>query len=450
MARRTSYSPNPLQGLTETQGSLLAPGETFQAAAKARTVPGTPTASQLPPAMLWAVTQRRLIVWAAPNRGELGPPALTLEIGPVLNRATIQPYEGAMVALTVFAADHPAIVLMDVDDARAIAAVIDEVVKANVAPPPIPETAPVATPDLPPIDPSLGDAEVAKVLDSLADQVWEEAEAAYGVLDAHRRELVVTNIAGQRSLAALDAWAAARPDNPDPFVLRGAARVAWAFDSCPNVAGGSQAVATDRTQANIFHGRLRAAEADLWQAVELDFASPTPWTPLIKSARGLQIGQEEMCMRFDEAVRRTPGLLIAHMQILIGLSRIWGGSHAAMFAYADAMARPAEEGSPLHALMPFAHILRSLDDADDDPRQRYFTSTVLRDISVFAQVSVDSPAWVDDATTVEVLNIFTLAFHLCGEHSRARELWGRVGGRRTAEPWALVPQSDAILADLAG
>lgn len=447
MARRATYSVNPVQGLRETQSALLAPGETYLAAAKARTVPGTPTAEQLPPSMLWGVTDRRLLIWAAPNRGALGAPVVTLEIGPVLNRATIQPYEGSTVAFTVFAGGHPAIVVMDLEDARTIARVIDEVVRASVPPPPVPRLDAEPAPVLMPGERSLGDPDIGAVFDAIDAGDWQDLAARFAALDVPRREIVVASVPGRDALETFDTWVRERPGEPDALLLRGAARVQWAFEELPESTSGMAEV-SGSPGAAAFHARLRAAETDLWNVVEAAFDEPVVWTPLIRSARGLQIGQEELCMRFDESVRRTPNLFLAHTQVLVGLSRVWGGSHAVMFAYAESMARPAEEGSPMHALVPFAHILRSIDNVDDDPRQRYFSSSVVRDLSVFAQVSVESPAWTDDATTVEALNIFALAFHLSGELDRARELWRRVDGRRTDEPWLYLPSAVTILEDL--
>ncbi len=426
-----------LQRIAESQSHLLGPGEIFEAAAKARTVPGTPTAAQLPPSMLWVATSRRLLVWATPIRGQFGQVVSSLEIGPVVARATIQPYDGTEVALTVFAGEYPAVVIMTADDARAIARIIDRVVTESHAPPPIPPPPPVAGPAPSEADRSLGDERLGTFLDALGGGDWETAAPLLADATPAVREAMIMNLPGRDALGAADSWVGSVPESGDAYVVRAVARVAWAFAE----RGEGQA---EPAAPNVFAARLRAAEVDLWRAVELDFADPLPWTALIASARGLRINSEELCMRFDESVRRCPDLYGAHVETLLGLSRPWAGSHAEMFAFAQTLARPAPEGSTLHALVPLAHLIRSLDDVDDDPRRRYFSSQVSREVAFFSEVSVESDAWVDDVTTIGALNVFALAWHKCGDTARAAALVERIGDRRTTEPWSSFPDGDAI------
>ncbi len=433
---------NVLQRVRTQCAGFLIEDERFFAAGVGRTIAGAPGADQLPPYSIWAATQRRLLVWTTEGRTamQVGVLVVEFELGTNVNRATLEPYRGYDAKMTVFANGHPAVVVMDTADARSIAQAIGMVAAAapppSTAPPPPPPQRSEPTIGVIPVDPTLGDDRINEVNDGLIRGDWQPAQAIFAEADPGFRELLTCRIVGEAARPALDEWVGEHPSSSDAYLARGSSGVAWAWEGQPGPTVGGRPDPT-------FAARLRDADRDLLRSVELDFADPTAWTPLLRSARGLQIPIEEVCMRYDESVRRHPGLLQANLQIQESLSRRWFGSHEEMFAFARTTARAAPEGSPLHALIPMAHIQRSLDpDPNDDPRRKYFTADVAREVELFADLSVDHGAWVDDATTVPALNIFAMAFSKCGLGARTHSLMSRIGLRRSFLPWSVCPDGD--------
>jgi hypothetical protein len=425
-----------LQRVTAERTAVLAAGERFVAAGRARTVPGTETAGHFPPLTIWAVTEQRLFVWEAAGRGNSVPGQVIAEmpLGTLVVRATVEPYESRESLLTVYAGEHPAMVLMDTADARAVAQQVGAAVAAMPA-----AVAPVAAPTfvVEPVDPCAGDDRIAAFRQALVDGDWAQAAEVFASAEAPaERELFVQHLDGDDFAAALDAWVEERPDDADPYLARGANTVLGAFRRRAEAAG----PVADET----FWSELRDAERDLAWAVELDFADPVPWTPLLRSARGLSIPKEELCMRYDESARRDPALLGAHLETLEALSPIGVGSVDELFAFARTMARAAPEGSPLHSLVAMAHLVNSVGLDDSDPRRKYFSGDPSREIEFFARMSVENEAWKDGPEVVEALNIFAAAFAKCGDRPRARALLERVGVSRSVRPWAMLPDGDEL------
>ena len=429
-----------LQRVAAAQAGVLAPGEQFAAAGRGRTVSGTDSASQFPELSIWAVTDQRLFVWTAEGRGNQlpGRALATMDLGTTVTRATIAPYESREVLLSVFAGEHPAMVLMDPDDAHSIAQVIGEAVAAMPAPDPAPAPADVSF-AVEPVDPAAGDDRIAAMRAALAEGDWERAAHVFGSAStAAERELFARHLDGDDLLAALDAWAEARQDDADAYLARGS-----------NVALGATrhlaaAPADDPQAREAFHAELRDAERDLLWAVELDRSDAVPWTTLLRTGRGLAIPKEELCMRYDESARRGPELLGAHLETLEALGVRGVGSEDEMFAFARTMARSAPEGSLIHAVVPMAHLVHSLDVDDSDPRRRYFSGEPAREIDFFAKMSVENEAFKDGPGATEAMNIFAAAFAKCGKVSRARALLDRVGASRSVRPWAMLPDGDAL------
>lgn len=429
-----------LQRIAATYEGALSPGEHFVAAGRGRTVPGTETAAQFPPLTIWAVTAHRLFVWTAEGRGNLQPGQVlsTMILGTTVNRATVAPYEPREVLLSVFAGEHAAMVLMDPEDARAIAQVIGEAVAAMPAVD-LDAAAPTQQFDVEPVDETSGDERIATIRAALADGDWEGAADVFAsATSAADRELFATHLDGDELLPALDAWAEARQNDPDAYLARGS-----------NIALGAArrlraARPDDPVAREAFHAELRDAERDLLWAVELNLDDAVPWTTLLRTGRGLEIPKEELCMRYDESARRAPELAGAHLETLEALGPRGVGSTDEMFAFARTMARSAPEGSLVHGLVPMAHLLHSLDVDDSDPRRRYFSGDPAREIDFFAKMSVDNEAYEGGPASVEVVNIFAAAFAKCGDLPRARSLLERVGSSRSKRPWTELRDGDVL------
>ena len=431
-----------LRRVESQQSTVLGADEQFVAAGQGHSLAESPAPGGLPARTIWAVTPRRLLVWAAEGRdgADCGSLVAELALGVAVRRVTLEPYKKREAKMTVYAGTHAAVVTMDLTDARSIAQVIGEVSSRIPPPPPTITYGTVPPTPVMPEDRSLGDMRIAAFLGAVEAGDWSAAEEQLSTVSSPaERECFISQLTGENSRTALDAWVAARPGLGDAFLLRGVSGVAWAWE----VLGGSHPGNVEPQMLPTFYRRLRNAEQDLMRAVELCFDDPVPWTPLLKSGRGLHISIEELCLRYDESVKRSPALLGAHLHTLIGLGGAWSGSNDAMLAFARTTARAAPEGSSLHALVPMAHLICAA-DLDDERRHRYFTADIAKEVTFFSSLSVDRADWIDDATTVRALNIFAAALLLCRDRSRANEVMERIGSRRSDMPWNLFGDGDDL------
>lgn len=282
-------------------------------------------------------------------------------------------------------------------------------------------------------DPTDGDERVGAFRAALVDGDRELAGRLLGSSsDAAVREWIVRHLGGAELAEAIDAWVAADPGSPLVYLCRGANTVWTAFAE------------RKRVGEERFFADLRAAELDLFWAIELDFTDPVPFTPLIRSALGLGIPIEELCVRFDESVRRGGSLWGAHLETLVALSPLGAGSREELLSFARSVARDAPEGSPLHALVPLAHLVDFATDGRELRRTGSFSSEAIRDVEIARVMAVDNEQWVDAPGVVETLNIFAAASVRSGEPGLAARYLERAGGVRTPVPWVLLPDGEML------
>lgn len=232
--------------------------------------------------------------------------------------------------------------------------------------------------------------------------------------------------------AWLDAWVAAEPRNADAYLVRGAHGVGWAWQA----RGHAQAEYTERSQFHTFWERLAAAEEDLERAIELAPDDPEPWAHLVTSARGLEVGQEELGRRFKEVIVRHPWHRRAHAQMLQGLAPKWSGSVGLLFDFARDRALAAPPGSPLPSLVAEAHIEMWLDCDTEDAMDAYFRSpSVQRELHAAADLSVRSPHWDPRPEDARADNVFAFCFLSGGDAASAAARFAATGGHVSREPW---------------
>jgi hypothetical protein len=297
-----------------------------------------------------------------------------------------------------------------------------------------------------PIDPWLGDDRTRAYVDALSGSDWvagasmlDPAAASIEIREHLTGGHVMGLVAGRPE--GFDAWVAARPDSATARLARGSHGISWGWE----IRGGGYAKSVKQDAWAVFHERLREAEGDLFGAVELDPQDPLPWSALITSGRGLSIPKEELILRFEEAIRRSPGLPGAHFGVLQGLCQKWSGSHDEMFAFARERAGSAPDGSRLHGLVATAHMERWMADRDEPARKPYFVDPDVRaELVSHAHRSVLHPAWRDEADTVATLNMFACLLRLAGEQDLAQAVGMRIGRRRTQTPWAFFKDPDGL------
>ena len=190
-----------------------------------------------------------------------------------------------------------------------------------------------------PIDRSYGDPELAALRQAARTADWPGMEAILRPVrergDFERLTFLIGNVddLGGDFLLKLPERL---PEDPLALTVAGARHSAWAWEART----GSRATQVSEEQFRIFHDRLGAAEELLYTAAELDPESAAPWYTLCIISRGLEHGADVTRRRFDAGVRRAPGHVGLHRQMLQQLCAKWGGSHEKMHAFArEALAR---------------------------------------------------------------------------------------------------------------
>lgn len=437
-----------VERLVAERRDLLADGEQIVAAGRARTVAGTESADLFPSATIWAVSETRLFVFDArfKSRHGLADPLVTFVVAETVTSTHVEPFDDRDTLLVVDALGHPAIVVMDPDDAQSIVDAIRRALAASTEHPRHLPDPPGTRPShrLSPdpvtwgvfagrdaIDLPTGDHRIEAMRAACTRGEWEPVNDMFTRAQGTAvREWLVRHLGGDELVEGLERWVAAQPDSPSAYLARGANTVWTAFTR--RAAIGDEA----------FWDELRRAERDLFWSVELDFDDPVAFTPLIRSALGLQVPLEELCVRFDESVRRDASLVGVHVETLLALGPLGAGTTMEMLAFAGAVASTVAEGSPLHVVVPLAHLVGADRDPDSPRRTRSLSSEAIGDIELAAAMSIDSTSWVPVPAQVEILNIFAAAFARAGDRTRAAEVWHRATGLRTWLPWSLL--SDGV------
>lgn len=233
-----------------------------------------------------------------------------------------------------------------------------------------------------------------------------------------------------------------RPEDPLARTLAGARQVTWAWDART----GARASQVSREQFDLFHERLRGAEAQLYAAVELDPETAAPWTFLVTSSRGLQHGVDVTRRRFEAGVRRAPDHLGLHAAMLQQICAKWSGSHEEMHAFARESLAKAPAGSNLGALTAHAHMEHWLDLPREERTAYIRDPAVAQELRDAAAVSVLHPAYAPTESPFPALNAFAVAFWLAGDHDSARQMFERIGDHPTRYPWGYCGNAGQVFA----
>jgi hypothetical protein len=292
----------------------------------------------------------------------------------------------------------------------------------------------------PRIDPLFGDAEARSARAALDAGRWPEVEALLArTEDPNRRAWLVDVFAQVDGRPAwCDDWVDRTPGKPFGLLMRGGHSIQWAWEA----RGSGQAGSVTDEGWRLFAERLRAAQEDFVRAGDLDPSDAVSWGFRIVCATGL--GEDEIVRTtlFEEARKRFPFLRIAHDRTLMGLLEKWGGSHAASFDFARRTCRTAPPGSPVHAILPWAHVERWLYyfafDDDSDGAQAYFPSKVVQD-ELRAVHDLRFPAGVPrDPYQMQDRNTFAFCFWLAGDRARAAAEFRKLGPYAAELPWGFL------------
>lgn len=285
-----------------------------------------------------------------------------------------------------------------------------------------------------PIDRSFGDPELSTLRQAARVADWPAMEAILRPVrergDFERLTFLVNNVEdlGGDFLLKLPEQL---PEDPLALTVAGARHTAWAWEART----GYRATQVSEEQFRAFHDRLRVAEEYLYTAVELDPENAAPWYTLCIASRGLEHGADVTRRRFDAGIRRAPGHVGLHRQLLQQLCAKWGGSHDEMHAFARQAFAAAAPGSGIGEIVAMSHLEHWL-DLEQGPDDAYIQNpTVVRELRAAADASVFHPDFAPTSSPYSALNTFAMAFWLADDKETAARLFERIGDHATKAPW---------------
>lgn len=283
------------------------------------------------------------------------------------------------------------------------------------------------------IDPTCGDADAARLRDLITAGDWP---AARNLLRAeHDDDDFAFLLAVASNVPGCEQWLpnAVRADlaDPLPLLLYGTRAIRWAWEARSR----ARAQRVSRDQFSVFFERLRLAEDCLQDVVRRDPKNTSAWTGLVTLARGLELGLDEAQRRFDQVLEVNPTHFWAHYQMLQQLCRKWGGSHAAIHAFAQNAATAGAPGSRLGSLVATAHLEEWMDQGKEGVN--YFKSSeILKQLHTAANRSVRHPDYRQGKGWPQDNNPFAMTFSLSGDQTAAAEQFRVIGNLVTELPWA--------------
>lgn len=287
------------------------------------------------------------------------------------------------------------------------------------------------------IDVCQGDEHARYLYDAAGRGEWEVVRDALVALESADDRIfyldVVTELDGPQQWVRQ--WVEAEPKSALARITQGAHFINWGWQARSNY----QAKYVSEDQFRVFFDRLRIAENSLDEAADLAPDDPNPWSYLIVTAMGRQLGQAEAMRRFREATARCRWHYRSHTRLLQQLCRKWGGSHEAMHEFANQTVAEMPAGSPLGSLVAWAHF-EHWHDLDEPHSTEYVEDpAVVASLRAAAEGSIQHPEFRRAPGWPGVHNIFALMFSLVGEWQRAAELFDLIGDRVTGLPWSYYP-----------
>ncbi|WP_214103594.1 DUF4034 domain-containing protein [Acrocarpospora catenulata] len=280
------------------------------------------------------------------------------------------------------------------------------------------------------IDPCMGDPDARVLWNALAARDWRTARDR---LTAHPDPDVRTFYFAVAAEADgvqdwIDDWIAAEPDSTLPLLVKGVHGVHWAWEA----RGTASAEDTTPAQFRAFFARLKIAEDCLDEVVERDPDELIAWSWLVRSARGREVGYDEIWRRFDEVLRLHPYHELSYVQMLQNLCAKWTGSDEEMFTFAREAVAQAPEGSPIGRVIADAH----LEYAWGHQNLGHLAQPhVVAEIHAAADRSIRHRDFRRRQGWQVPVNVFALVFTLANEYVAAADQFQRLDGMVTAKPW---------------
>ncbi|PPK67063.1 DUF4034 domain-containing protein [Actinokineospora auranticolor] len=226
------------------------------------------------------------------------------------------------------------------------------------------------------------DPELTAAVTALREGNWEPAAtrlaATWSDWDTRGRVTTALGEAAANDDTWLEAWRAARPDDPGHAVVHARALVSLAWQV--RGAGWGSDIAPE--QATAFRRLLGDAEPAAYAAAMAAPEDPTPWATLLTIAVGRSWDHDEFEEAWQQLVDRDPANVLGHQSALRYWSARWHGSDDLMTAFAEraATVAPPLAVLPLMAAFELDHVpdawhTRAITDALDVLLPRLATAT---------------------------------------------------------------------------
>ncbi|GAA1633672.1 hypothetical protein [Catellatospora bangladeshensis] len=262
--------------------------------------------------------------------------------------------------------------------------------------------------------------DMAPLSQALKARDWAAVESYFEQLPAeHDPSISVGLVAGTKGV---ETFLQQQSFSPLQGTLLGArlVRQGWQARSA------ARAALVTRAEFVVFHEHLHRADALLSQVTKEQPGNVAAWTERVRISRGLGLGIKQTRARYEWAAQARPHPYMAQTQLLQQLCPKWGGSLAAMHAFARECAEQAPGGSLNAAIIAEAHF---------EHTGEVRSSRVLRDQEYVDRVlwaiarSAGHPDFQPVHGWVSALGYLTAAASLVGRHREAAELFSALGNR---------------------
>ncbi|MEM7035533.1 MAG: hypothetical protein AAF570_01065, partial [Bacteroidota bacterium] len=238
---------------------------------------------------------------------------------------------------------------------------------------------------------------------------------------------------------ALETWALQSPKDAVATLFAGTNYCFQAFEA----RGGRLAKDVQGGQWALFGKFLSESAKMLEASIAADPSDAEPYHRMIR----VLLGDNALSTRsymdyFEEARRRRPHHLYAHMDALTHKCEKWGGSHHQMFTFARESLKNAPDGTLLATLIPMANIERMVYyriENDVDGANNFLRSENAKaELHDAYMKSVGSPNLEQTPLTPVLYNWMAANLIYSASKVGRQETLQRMGNQITDRPWAYI------------
>lgn len=285
---------------------------------------------------------------------------------------------------------------------------------------------------------------MSRLLKHVTDRAYQEAEQLLlSVSDETRERLLHTFSQRDDAIDLAQQWVRASSGSSSAHTVLGASMIGKAW----KIRGAARASAVDAQAWQPFQNGLDSAAEPLHEAARLDSAAADPFAWLILAEVRKSGDRALVEQYFAQATARVPLHWPTYYRFFMATTEKWGGSHDAMFRFAQSSAEGAPRGSTMHCLVALAYCEYGLAlEADIYQKVRNATHAARISAALYAWLDA-SPDTLKDKLKDKLnnvssgfgavgLNHFAVACYLCGANQEAKALVAALNREITLVPWA--------------